>query len=84
MVSAKYPCTSGTMAPDGHMYCIVLDMIETGIYYNKDLFDQLKLSVPRDTEIPALLARMTGHDQVTSFSYQPPSLSDLFREAVRR
>jgi ABC-2 type transport system ATP-binding protein len=43
----------------------------------------VRLKVPRDTEIPALLARMTGHDEVTSFSYQPPTLSDLFTEAVR-
>jgi ABC-2 type transport system ATP-binding protein len=43
----------------------------------------VKLKVPRDIEIPALLARMTGPDEVTSFSYQPPTLSDLFTEAVR-
>ena len=43
----------------------------------------IKLKVPRDTEIPALLAQMPRHDAVTSFSYQPPSLSDLFKEAVR-
>jgi raffinose/stachyose/melibiose transport system substrate-binding protein len=47
--SFKYPVpTRGTMAPDGHMYCIVLDMIETGIYYNKTLFNRLRLSEPRD------------------------------------
>jgi ABC-2 type transport system ATP-binding protein len=43
----------------------------------------VKLKVPRDTAIPALLARMTANDQVTSFSYQPPTLSDLFTEAVK-
>ena len=43
----------------------------------------LRLKVPRDTAIPALLARMTELDEVTSFSFQPPSLSDLFTEAVR-
>jgi raffinose/stachyose/melibiose transport system substrate-binding protein len=47
--SFKYPIpTQGTMAPDGHMYCIVLDMIETGIYYNKTLFNQLGLREPKD------------------------------------
>jgi raffinose/stachyose/melibiose transport system substrate-binding protein len=45
----KYPVpTRGTMAPDGRMYCIVLDMIETAIYYNKTLFDRLQLREPRD------------------------------------
>jgi ABC-type glycerol-3-phosphate transport system substrate-binding protein len=38
--------TRGTMAPDGHMYCIVLDMIETGIFYNKDIFHRLGLNEP--------------------------------------
>ena len=43
----------------------------------------VRLKVSRDMEIPALLARMAGSDQVTSFSYQPPTLSDIFSEAVR-
>ncbi|MFA6574040.1 MAG: ATP-binding cassette domain-containing protein [Nocardioides sp.] len=43
-----------------------------------------RLKVPRDTEIPALLAQLTGHREVTSFSYQPPTLSDLFTAAVGR
>jgi ABC-2 type transport system ATP-binding protein len=43
----------------------------------------LKLKVPRDIEIAALLAQVPGSDQVTSFSYQPPTLSDIFAEAVR-
>jgi ABC-type glycerol-3-phosphate transport system substrate-binding protein len=45
----KYPVpTLGTMAPDGKMYCVVLDMIETGIYYNKSVFNQLGLVPPKD------------------------------------
>ena len=35
-------------APDGQMYCIVLDMIETGIYYNKTIFRKLGLREPKD------------------------------------
>jgi ABC-type glycerol-3-phosphate transport system substrate-binding protein len=47
--SFKYPIpTRGTMAPDGHMYCVVLDMIETGIYYNKTVFQKLGLHEPKD------------------------------------
>jgi ABC-type glycerol-3-phosphate transport system substrate-binding protein len=47
----KYPTpTRGTMAPDGKMYCVVLDMIETGIYYNKTLFDRLGLREPTTWE----------------------------------
>ena len=32
---------------DGKMYCISYDMVETGIYYNKDIFRKLHLTVPR-------------------------------------
>ena len=44
-------------------------------------FGSVRLKVSRDTEIPALVSR-TAPDEVTSFTYQPPTLSDLFREAV--
>ena len=45
----KYPIpTRGTMAPNDKMYCIVLDMIETGIFYNKDVFRRLNLREPQD------------------------------------
>jgi len=35
-------------APDGKMYCITLDMIETGLFYNKDLFRKLGIAPPKD------------------------------------
>jgi len=40
----------GKAAPDGYNYCLTFDMIETGIYYNKTLFAELGLEVPRDWE----------------------------------
>lgn len=47
----KYQAISrGKAAPDGKSYCITYDMVETGIFYNKDLFRRLGLSVPRDWE----------------------------------
>lgn len=36
----------GKAAPDGKMYCVSYDMIETAIYYNKDLFRMAGVSVP--------------------------------------
>jgi ABC-2 type transport system ATP-binding protein len=42
----------------------------------------VKLQVTRDIDISALLTRMAGDDEVTTFSFQPPTLSDLFRQAV--
>ena len=45
--------------------------------------ESLKLRVPRTLDIADLLSGMAGQDEVTSFTYQPPTLSDLFTEAVR-
>lgn len=45
----KYQALSrGKAAPDGKMYCLTFDMVETGIFYNKDIFKRLGLSVPKD------------------------------------
>ncbi len=44
----KYQAISrGKGAPDGKMYCISYDMVETGIFYNKDIFRQLNLENPK-------------------------------------
>jgi raffinose/stachyose/melibiose transport system substrate-binding protein len=40
--------TRGKAAPDGKMYCITLDMIETGVFYNKDIFRKVGVEPPRD------------------------------------
>ncbi len=40
-------------APDGNLYCIPLDIVETGIYYNKDLFAKAGV-----TEFPKTWAEM--------------------------
>jgi ABC-type glycerol-3-phosphate transport system substrate-binding protein len=43
----KYQAISrGKAAPDGKMYCITFDMVETGIFYNKGVFRRLGLQVP--------------------------------------
>jgi ABC-2 type transport system ATP-binding protein len=55
----------------------------SGVEVLDDTDGALRLKVPRGTAIPELVALMTGHDEVTSFSFQPPTLSDLFSRAVR-
>jgi len=40
--------TRGKAAPDGKSYCISFDMVETGIFYNKDIFERLSLAPPKD------------------------------------
>jgi len=45
----KYQAISHSKtAPDGKMYCITYDMVETGIFYNKTMFKRLGLDIPRD------------------------------------
>jgi raffinose/stachyose/melibiose transport system substrate-binding protein len=38
----------GKAAPDGNMYCISYDMVETGIFYNKNLFRKYGFTEPTD------------------------------------
>jgi ABC-2 type transport system ATP-binding protein len=40
--------------------------------------------VPADADPAALLADASRSGRITRFSFQPPTLSDLFREAVGR
>lgn len=40
----------GKAAPNGKNYCLSLDMVETGIFYNKALFSELGLEPPRTWE----------------------------------
>jgi len=40
--------TRGKAAPDGLSYCLSYDMVETGIFYNQDIFERLGLAVPKD------------------------------------
>jgi len=51
--------TRGKGAPDGKNYCISLDMVETGIFYNKTFFTQHGLRPPETWgEFIALLQRV--------------------------
>lgn len=43
-----------------------------------------RLRVERDADLGGLLAGVARGTEVVSFSYQPPTLSELFREAVLR
>jgi raffinose/stachyose/melibiose transport system substrate-binding protein len=52
----------GKAAPDGLNYCLTFDMIETGIYYNRSLFDELDLSVPTTwEELMAVMRVLQAH-----------------------
>jgi len=40
--------TRGKSAPNGKTYCISLDMVETGFFYNKTIFNEVGIKVPKD------------------------------------
>ena len=42
------------------------------------------LLVPADTDVYDLLTSLRARGRIREFSYRPPTLSDLFKEAVRR
>ena len=48
----------------------------------QDKDGQVRLRVGRDTDLPAALAAVQNRAEVVSFAYQPPTLLELFRQAV--
>ena len=68
----------GKAAPDGRNYCITLDMVETGIFYNKTLFDRLGLTPPKTwPEFMALMTRIEQQEKnVTPLMMSLSSYSD--------
>lgn len=56
---ANIALTKAKRAPDGKLYSLTFDLVETGIFYNKDLFRELGLEVPETwEEFMALQARI--------------------------
>jgi ABC-2 type transport system ATP-binding protein len=43
---------------------------------------QARLRVGRDSDLAAVVAAVQGRADIVSFAYQPPTLSELFRQAV--
>ena len=55
----------GKAAPDNRNYCVTYDMVETGIYYNKTLFDELGLAVPETwEEFETVCGRIRAHGKL--------------------
>ena len=59
------------------MYCIVLDMIETGIFYNKTLFHQLGLGEPKNwNEFLALQKKIQDQAHITPLLVDRQCIAD--------
>lgn len=68
--------TRGKIAPDGRMYCIPLDMIETGIYYNKTMFRRMGLREPTTWEEFLALQQEILEAGITPLTVDPVMLAD--------
>lgn len=62
----KYQAISrGKAAPDGLNYCLSYDMVETGIYYNKDMFGEVGVGVPETwDEFVEIMGKLKGAGHV--------------------
>jgi len=66
----------GKAAPDGLVYCLSYDMIETGIFYNKDIFGKVGIEAPEDWESFLEVCR-----KVQAAGYTPVLMSiDMFSD----
>jgi ABC-type glycerol-3-phosphate transport system substrate-binding protein len=73
----KYPVpTRGTMAPDDHMYCVTLDMIETAIFYNKTMFKKFGLHEPKDWSEFLQIQKVIKEHGITPTLIDRQSLAD--------
>ena len=66
----------GKAAPDNKNYCLSFDMVETGIYYNKEAFRKAGIGEPRDFE-----EWMEGMEKLEKAGYTPLLMSiDWFND----
>jgi len=61
----KYQALSrGKAAPDGNNYCLTLSAVETGIFYNKTLFEEYGLVPPKTwAEFISIMEVINEHDK---------------------
>ncbi len=73
----KYQAISrGKAAPDQLMYCLSYDMVETGIFYNKDIFRKAGVEVPNTwEEMLAVMAKLEAFG-VTPMTMYVDSFND--------
>jgi len=62
----KYQAVSrGKAAPDNKNYCLTFDMVETGIFYNKTIFQKIGVEVPANwDEFLAVMAKIQETDTI--------------------
>jgi raffinose/stachyose/melibiose transport system substrate-binding protein len=43
---ANQALTQAKRGPDGYLYCVSFDLVETAIFYNKDIFEEVGVAIP--------------------------------------
>ena len=58
-------------APNGKLYCLSMDIVETAIFYNKDLFKKYNLRVPKTWQEFMLLQEKLAAHNITPLASSP-------------
>jgi raffinose/stachyose/melibiose transport system substrate-binding protein len=67
---ANQAISRGKAAPDGKNYCLSYDLVETGIFYNKDLFAEQGIEVPKTwEELLAIMGMLKENDIIPMIMY---------------
>lgn len=65
-------------APDGKLYCISIDIVETGVFYNKELFEQVgAYEFPKTWEEMIALCKRLQEQGITPIATECPIGSTL-------
>ncbi len=76
-------------APDDNLYTVAIDLVDTGVFYNKRIFEEVGVVVPTTwAEFVDVLEKIEAHGTYVPFSYQVGLLADwttcVIREALQK
>jgi len=79
---AELAAGGATVLFSSHQLDLVEDLCQAPVTVIEAKDGRARLRVGRDTDVAALLATVQDGTDVVSFAYQPPTLSELFHQAV--
>ena len=76
-------------APDDHLYTIAIDLVDTGVFYNKKIFQELGLQVPKTwAEFMGILKKIKQSGKYIPQAFEVGQLCDwgdcVIREALQK
>jgi ABC-type glycerol-3-phosphate transport system substrate-binding protein len=76
-------------APDDLLYTIAIDLVDTGVFYNKKIFEEVGVAVPTTwAELMDVQERIAAHGEYLPFAYRVGILNDwtttVIQETLQR